>query len=94
MKNLIECPYCDGNAKLHRKDKEINYRKEMFCVVEHYYKCENCKEEFTTTKTDTVTMTQVYNMYRKKYNIPSLEEIIAIREQYDISATKMSEILQ
>jgi uncharacterized phage-associated protein len=93
MKEIIECAYCDGNAHLHRTGKELNYRKEVFKVIEHFYKCKECKEEFTTTETDTVTLLQAHNQYRERHNIPFPEEILAIREKYEISATKMSEVL-
>lgn len=93
MKKVIECPYCDGQAKLDRQAKELTYRKDLFKVVEHFYKCDLCKEEFTTTETDTVTLLQAHNQYREKYSIPFPEEIYAIRENYELSATKMSEVL-
>jgi transcriptional regulator with XRE-family HTH domain len=38
-------------------------------------------------------MNQVYNQYRDKFNIPFPDEIIRIREKYELSAAKMSEIL-
>lgn len=38
-------------------------------------------------------MTQVLNKYREKYHLPFPDEIQAIREQYGLSASKMSEAL-
>ena len=49
--------------------------------------------EFTTDETDEVTVQQVYNQYREKYKLPFPEQIQAIREKYQISASKMSEVL-
>ncbi len=93
MKEKIECPYCDGQAKLEREGKLLTYRKEQFTVVAHYYKCNKCSEEFTTTESDTITLLQVHNQYREKYGIPFIEEIVAIRDKYELSASKMSEVL-
>lgn len=93
MKKKIECPFCDGQAVLNRSTRTLLYRKESFDVVEHFYKCENCSEEFTTTETDTIGMLQLHNQYRERFKIPFTEEIIAIRERYELSATKMSEVL-
>src|SRR3569833_2128964 len=93
MKTRVDCPYCDGTAELQKQPGEITYRKEIFKVVEHFYKCEKCGEEFTTTETDTITLTQAHNQYREKYNIPFPEEIVAIKEMYQLSATKMGEVL-
>lgn len=93
MKQRIECPYCDGVAVLSKEVKEMSYRKDNFRIVAHYYKCEKCKEEFTTTEADAIGLIQIHNQYREKYNIPFPEEVIAIRQQYDLSAVKMSEVL-
>lgn len=93
MKKKIDCPYCDGSANLHKEAKELRYRKEVFKIVAHYYKCEKCDEEFTTTESDTISLTQVHNQYREKNNIPFPEEIAGIRQKYELSASKMSEVL-
>lgn len=93
MKQKIECPYCDGIAILYKEAKELTYRKDVFKIVAHFYKCEKCQEEFTTTEADTISLTQAYNQYREKNNIPFPEEIAAIRHKYDIPASKMSEVL-
>lgn len=93
MKQVIECPYCDGQAKMQKESKELSFRKETFKVVAHYYKCNKCLEEFTTTETDTITVLQAHNQYRERHSIPFLEDICAIREKYELPASKMSEVL-
>ena len=93
MKQRIECPYCDGQAVLKRQARELTYRKEEFKIVAHFYQCEKCKEEFTTTESDTISLVQAHNQYREKHNIPFPEEIAAIRHKYNLSAAKMSEVL-
>lgn len=93
MNDIIDCPYCDGKANLQKEAKEITYRKEFYKIIAHYYKCTKCKEEFTTTEADALSLTQVHNQYREKYNIPFPNEIVAIRHKYDLSASKMSEVL-
>lgn len=93
MKQKTECPYCDGTANLQKEAKELNFRKDAFKIVAHFYKCEKCSEEFTTTEADTISLMQAHNQYREKNNIPFTEEIAAIREKYDLPASKMSEVL-
>ncbi len=93
MKKRIECPYCEGYANLQKEPRELKYRKEVFKIVAHYYKCEKCEEEFTTTESDTISLMQAHNQYRERNNIPFPEEISAIREKYDLPASKMSEVL-
>jgi len=93
MKQRIECPYCDGQAVLKREARELTYRKEEFKIVAHFYQCEKCREEFTTTESDTISLVQAHNQYREKHNIPFPEEIAALRHKYILSAAKMSEVL-
>lgn len=78
---------------LKQERRSMDFRKETFELVFHYYLCEDSGEQFTTTALDEVNMNQVYNQYRDKFNIPFPEDIQQIREQYGLSAAKMSEIL-
>jgi putative zinc finger/helix-turn-helix YgiT family protein len=83
-----------GNEMLLTKERRLmNFRKETFEIVFHFYKCEESGEQFTTTKLDNVNINQIYNQYRDKFNIPFPDEITRIRDKYDVSAAKMSEIL-
>jgi DNA-binding transcriptional regulator YiaG/uncharacterized phage-associated protein len=75
------------------RKEELVFRKEKFLIQHHFYLCEDSNEEFTDDELDTLNINQVYNQYRHKYNLPFPDEIKSIREQYDLSATKMAEIL-
>ena len=59
----------------------------------HSYLCADSREQFTNDDLDHINQIQVYNQYREKYGIPFPEEIHAIRKKYEVSASKMSEIL-
>lgn len=50
-------------------------------------------ESYTTTESDTSWFNQLTNQYRAKHGIPYTDEIIALRERYGLSASKMSVIL-
>ncbi len=76
-----------------RERRSMEFRKDTFEIVFHYYQCEESGEQFTSTSLDEVNMNQVYNQYRDKFNIPFPDEITRIREKYDLSGTKMSEIM-
>jgi putative zinc finger/helix-turn-helix YgiT family protein len=88
----MKSPITGKEMKLTKERRSIDFRKETFEIVFHYYKCEDSGEQFTTTELDEVNMNQVYNQYRDKFNIPFPDEIIKIREKYCLSAAKMSEI--
>ena len=71
----------------------MEFRKESFTIQYHFYVCVESGEQFTTTEIDVLNVNQVHNQYRAKYGIPFTDEIKAIREKYDLSAAKMSDIL-
>ena len=89
----MKSPITGKEMKLTKERRSMDFRKETFEIVFHYYKCEDSGEQFTTTALDDVNMNQVYNQYRDKFNIPFPDEISRIREKYSLSAAKMSEIL-
>lgn len=89
----MKSPITGKEMELRKEVRLIEFRKENFEVVFHYYYCKDSKEQFTDTTLDDLNMNQLYNQYREKYNLPFPEEIKAIREQYDLSATKMAEVL-
>jgi putative zinc finger/helix-turn-helix YgiT family protein len=89
----MKSPFTGGEATLQKEIRTMNFRKELFQVRFQYYKCTDSGEQFTDEELDEVNTNQVYNQYRVKYGIPFPNEIKAIREQYGLSANKMSEIL-
>ncbi|MFN6944262.1 MAG: type II TA system antitoxin MqsA family protein [Cytophagaceae bacterium] len=89
----MKSPITGKEMILTKEKRSIEFRKEAFEVVFHYYKCEDSGEQFTTTSFDEVNMNQVYNQYRDLNNIPFPDEITKIREKYDLPASKMSAIL-
>jgi len=93
IKENIVSPFSDSNAVLKRKKSIKVFRKEEFEITEHYYQCKETHEAFTTDEVDQINLNQVYNQYRDKFGLPFPDQIRMIREKYDISASKMSEIL-
>ncbi|MFM6951633.1 MAG: type II TA system antitoxin MqsA family protein [Bacteroidota bacterium] len=89
----MKSPITGKEMKLTKERRSMNFRKENFDIVFHYYRCDVSGEQFTTTELDEVNMNQVYNKYRDKFNITFPDEILRIREKYGLSAAKMSEIL-
>lgn len=87
----ILSPFSEKTLNVQSRKEKITFRKEEFEVVYHFY--EDLEHEFTTPETDELTLLQVYNQYREKYKLPFPEQIKAIREKYELSASKMSEVL-
>ncbi len=80
--------------KLLIRPSTIAIRKEFFPVMYHVWHCEDTGEEFEDSRMMETNIRQASDQYRSKYNLPFPEEIREIREQYGISAAKMSEVLR
>lgn len=89
----MRSPFTNKEMLLATERRSMEFRKENFDIVFHFYKCEDSGEQFTTTALDELNLNQVYNQYRERFNIPFPDEIIRIREKYGLAASKMSEIL-
>jgi transcriptional regulator with XRE-family HTH domain len=83
----------NNNLQLQKKIYQLEFRKENFQIVYHNLVNTKTGEEFTTDELDDLNIAQVHNQYRSKYGIPFIDEIKAIKEQYGLSAAKISEIL-
>jgi putative zinc finger/helix-turn-helix YgiT family protein len=89
----MNSPITGKPMAIHTEVQTLNFRKEEFTVKQRFYLCEDSGERFTSTQLDEVNLSLVYNAYRAKHHILSLEEIKETREKYGLSAVKMSEIL-
>lgn len=89
----MKSPITGKVMTLTKEKRSIDFRKEPFEVVFHFFRCEDSGEQFTTHSLDEVNTNQIYNQYRDRFNIPFPDEIIRIREKYQLSASKMSTIL-
>lgn len=89
----MKSPITGKEMILSRERRLMDFRKQTFEIVFHYYKCKDSGEQFTTTQLDELNINQLYNQYRDKFNIPFPEEIKKTRNKYGLSATRMSEIL-
>ena len=89
----MKSPITGREMTLVKELRSLYFRKEPFSIVYHYYLCQDSDDQFTTTDIDELNITQLYNQYREKHNLPFPEEIKEIREKYGLPATKMSEVL-
>ena len=91
--NVLNSPVTGKPMKVIYKPDTVSYRGEDYLCIYTMFQDEDSGETFTTTESDTVWYNQVTNQYRAKYGIPYTDEIVALRERYGVSATKMSVIL-
>ena len=89
----MQSPFTGKIMKLVKENRLMEFRKEKFKVIFHFYLCEDTNEQFTDILLDELNVNQLYNQYRDRYNIPFQDEIISIRKKYNLSSAKMSQIL-
>lgn len=89
----MKSPITGKEMVMKRETIQTEFRKEKFEVVYHYYWCADSGEKFEDEIIMALNLDQVYNQYRKKHNLPFPEEITRLRDQYGLSASKMSEVL-
>jgi uncharacterized phage-associated protein/DNA-binding transcriptional regulator YiaG len=89
----IESPFADGFALLHQEAATEKFRKEEFSFTYHHYVCQVTGQSFTTDELDNVNVNQVYSQYRQKHQIMFPEQIQQLRERYQLSAARMSLLL-
>lgn len=71
----------------------MEYRGEKYDCIYISFRDDDTNDSFTTTESDSVWYNQVTNQYRERHGIPYVDEIVALRERYGVSAAKMSLIL-
>lgn len=92
MKEL-NSPITGKPMRLLYEPDTVEYRGEEFSFVYLSYRDDESGENFTSSESDGIWFNQVTNQYREKHGIPYVDEIIALREMYGLSAAKMSTIL-
>lgn len=89
----MKSPLTGKEMKVAQEWREMTFRKESFPVMFHYHVCEDTGEQFEDEHFSTLNYNQVVNQYRVRHHIPFPEQIKEIRLKYDLSASRISDIL-
>ncbi len=89
----MKSPITGKPMELVKEKRVLEFRKESFEVIYHFYRCLDTGEEFEDDQLGDLNLDQVYNAYRAKHKFPFPEEIKELRGRYDLPATTMSQIL-
>ena len=77
----MRSPFTGGTTTLSKEKRTLDFRKESFEILFHYYKCDDTGEQYTTYILDELNTNQIYNQYSVKCGIIFPEEINNIRDQ-------------
>ncbi len=89
----MKSPFTGKEMEMAYEVRTWNFRGEQYEYTHTAWRCLDTGEQFTTEEMDNAGYLQVTNKYRIKYGLPFVDEIIAVRERYGLSAAKMSQIL-
>ena len=90
---ITESPLTGGKVILHKEPDTLSYRGEDFAYTSYEYECVDTGQRFTDLELDWKNMSQIYDQYRQRHNIPSPAELTSMRERYGLSANKMAQVL-
>ncbi len=89
----MKSPFTGHEMKVAKEWRDMTFRKDTFSVLFHSYICDKTGEQFEDEHFSTLNYNQVVNQYRVRHHIPFPEQVCNIRLKYELSASKMSEIL-
>ena len=90
----VYCPYCREEKKYNVEKREVKeFRGKEIDTYENVAVCLACKNELYIAKLEEENTQRIYDVYRKTENIISAEDIISLRNKYDISQRELTAIL-
>ena len=89
----MKSPITGNDMILQKEERTLSFRNEKIKISYHFYLCVDSKERFENDYLAHLNIIQVYNKYRERLKLPFADEISAIKDKYNLSARKMSDIL-
>lgn len=84
----------NGNEMIPVNERRTwSFRGETFFYNYSGWKDEKTGDLFTSDDNDDASFLQVTNQYRERYGVPYMDQIVALRKMYGLSASKMSLVL-
>ena len=93
----MECPLCDKIHEIEERTRIVKtiIKGDEVSYKETYYLCSNSDDEneFVTGKIENENLLNARNEYRKAHDLLTSDEIIEIRERYNLSQTDFARLL-
>ena len=90
----VYCPYCRKGESYKIEKRKINRFKGIeINTYENVAICEKCGKDLYVNDIETENNNRIYDAYRKKANIIKPQDIIELRDKYDISQRELTSIL-
>lgn len=90
----VYCPYCKKEVEYKIEQRELKeFRGIEVNTFENVAICNECNQDLYVNKIEDENNERIYKIYREKANIIKAEDIIKLREKYDISQRELTSIL-
>ena len=90
----VYCPYCKEEVEYKIEKREL---KEFIGIEVNTFEnvaiCNECNQDLYVNKIEDENNERIYKIYREKANIIKAEDIVKLREKYDISQRELTAIL-
>ena len=90
----VYCPYCKKEVEYKIEKRDLKeFRGIEINTFENVAICNECNQDLYVNKIEDENNERIYKIYREKANIIKAEDIIKLRERYDISQRELTSIL-
>lgn len=90
----VYCPYCKKEVEYKIEKRELKeFRGIEVDTFENVAICNECNQDLYVNKIEDENNERIYKIYREKANIIKAEDIVKLREKYDISQRELTAIL-
>ena len=90
----VYCPYCKKEVEYKIEKRDLKeFRGIEVNTFENVAICNECNQDLYVNEIEDVNNERIYQIYREKANIIKAEDIIKLREKYDISQRELTSIL-
>ena len=90
----VYCPYCKKEVEYKIEKREVKeFRGIEVNTFENVAICNECNQDLYVNEIEDENNERIYQIYRERANIIKPEDIIKLREKYDISQRELTAIL-
>ena len=90
----VYCPYCKKEVEYNIEKSDLKeFRGIVVNTFENVAICNECNQDLYVNEIEDVNNERIYQIYREKANIIKADDIIKLREKYDISQRELTSIL-
>ena len=90
----VYCPYCKKEVEYKIKKRDLKeFRGIEINTFENIAICNECNQDLYINDIENENNERIYQIYREKADIIKAEDIIKLREKYDISQRELTSIL-